>query len=50
VRRISVRRYAAVAGLSGWGLMAKPEIITLPFVLLLWDYWPLREMFGGALG
>ena len=24
------------------GLMAKPQVITFPFVLLLWDYWPLR--------
>ena len=24
--------------------MAKPQIITLPLVLLLWDYWPLRRM------
>ncbi|MFI5105918.1 MAG: tetratricopeptide repeat protein, partial [Terriglobales bacterium] len=28
------------------GLMAKPQVITLPFVLLLWDYWPLRRMFS----
>ncbi len=48
VRRESVRRYLAVAALFALGLMAKPEIITLPFVLLLWDYWPLRRMFGGA--
>jgi tetratricopeptide (TPR) repeat protein len=46
VRRESVRRYAVVAVLFALGLMAKPEIITLPFVLLLWDYWPLRRMFG----
>jgi hypothetical protein len=26
--------------------MAKPQVITLPFVLLLWDYWPLRRMFA----
>jgi protein O-mannosyl-transferase len=26
------------------GLMAKPQIITLPFVLLLWDYWPLGRI------
>jgi hypothetical protein len=26
------------------GLMAKPQVITFPFVLLLWDYWPLRRM------
>jgi protein O-mannosyl-transferase len=44
VRRESVKRYAVVAVLFALGLMAKPEIITLPFVLLLWDYWPLRRM------
>ena len=26
--------------------MAKPQIVTLPFVLLLWDYWPLQRMNG----
>ncbi len=46
-RRPGVGRYAAVAGFFALGLMAKPQIITLPFVLLLWDYWPLRRMFGG---
>jgi Flp pilus assembly protein TadD len=25
------------------GLMAKPMLVTLPFVLLLWDLWPLRR-------
>jgi len=38
-------RYCVVAILFALGLMAKPQIITLPFVLLLWDYWPLRRMF-----
>ncbi len=38
------RRYAVVAALFALGLMAKSEIITLPFVLLLWDYWPLRRV------
>ena len=47
VRRASVRRYGVVAILFALGLMAKPEIITLPFVLLLWDYWPLRRMGEG---
>jgi tetratricopeptide (TPR) repeat protein len=46
VRRVSVKRYAAVAALFALGLMAKPEIITLPCVLLLWDYWPLQRMNG----
>lgn len=38
-----VARYAAVAGAFACGLMAKPMVITLPFVLLLWDYWPLHR-------
>jgi tetratricopeptide (TPR) repeat protein len=25
--------------------MAKPQIIPLPFALLLWDYWPLKRLF-----
>ncbi len=40
-----VGRYGVVAALFALGLMAKPQIITLPLVLLLWDYWPLRRMF-----
>ena len=38
-------RYAAVAFLYMLGLLAKPVVITFPFVLLLWDYWPLQRMF-----
>ena len=30
------------------GLMAKPMLVTLPFVLLLMDYWPLGRL-GGAV-
>jgi tetratricopeptide (TPR) repeat protein len=41
-----VTRYAAVAALFALGLMAKPQVITFPFVLLLWDYWPLQRMFA----
>ena len=41
-----VSRYAAVTCLFALGLMAKPQVITLPFVLLLWDYWPLQRMFA----
>ncbi len=37
------RRYLLVAVLFALGLMSKPQVITLPFVLLLWDYWPLRR-------
>ncbi len=41
------RRYAAVAGFYALALMAKPQVITFPCVLWLWDYWPL-ERFGSA--
>ncbi|MGD0060626.1 MAG: tetratricopeptide repeat protein [Verrucomicrobiia bacterium] len=34
-------RYAAAVGWYAMGLMAKPMVVTLPFVLLLLDYWPL---------
>jgi tetratricopeptide (TPR) repeat protein len=34
-------RYALVIILFALGLMAKPMVVTLPFVLLLFDYWPL---------
>jgi len=43
-RRPSIVRYGLVALWFALGLMAKPQIITLPFVLLLWDYWPLGRM------
>ncbi len=38
-----VGRYLVVAAFFALGLMAKPQVITLPFVLLLWDYWPLQR-------
>jgi tetratricopeptide (TPR) repeat protein len=41
VRRPAAARYALVAVLFACGLMSKPQVITLPFLLLLWDYWPL---------
>ena len=47
VSKPQVGRYAVVAVLFALGLMAKPQIITFPFVLLLWDYWPLRRMAIG---
>jgi protein O-mannosyl-transferase len=39
-----VGRYVLVAVLFALGLMAKPQIISLPFLLLLWDYWPLERI------
>ena len=39
-----INRYLPVVGFFMLGLMAKPMLVTLPFVLLLLDYWPLRRM------
>ena len=38
------KRYLAVASLFAGGLASKPMVITLPFVLLLLDYWPLERV------
>jgi protein O-mannosyl-transferase len=43
-RAFSPARYAIVAMLFTLGLTAKPMLVTLPFVLLLLDYWPLGRM------
>jgi protein O-mannosyl-transferase len=49
VRRPGVLRYLLVALWFALGLMTKPMIVTLPFVFLLLDYWPLRRLeFGGV--
>ena len=37
----SLGRYLLICLLFVLGLMAKPMLVTLPFVLLLLDYWPL---------
>jgi len=42
-RRPSRRRLYAVTALFALGLMSKPSVVTLPFVLVLLDYWPLRR-------
>ncbi len=40
------KRYLAVAGLFVCALASKPMVVTLPFVLLLLDYWPLCRIQG----
>ncbi|MGO8839085.1 MAG: hypothetical protein ACLQQ0_16855, partial [Limisphaerales bacterium] len=39
----SLGRYLTVVLLFALGLMSKPTLMTLPFVLLLLDYWPLKR-------
>lgn len=46
VKAPSPRSYAQVALWLALGLMAKPMLVTWPFVLLLLDYWPLRRVEG----
>jgi tetratricopeptide (TPR) repeat protein len=43
VERPGRGRYALVALLLALGLMAKPMLVTLPFVMLLLDHWPLKR-------
>jgi tetratricopeptide (TPR) repeat protein len=42
-RRPNIVRFAAALAGFALGLAAKPQIVTLPFVLLLLDYWPLQR-------
>jgi tetratricopeptide (TPR) repeat protein len=48
VRRPVPGRYLAMLMMFALGLMAKPMLVTLPFVLLLLDYWPLGRVAPGA--
>jgi hypothetical protein len=41
-------RLAPAALLLALGLLAKPTLVSLPFVLLLLDFWPLRRTAAGA--
>ena len=50
VRRPRPARYALVAACFVLGLMAKPMLVTLPFLLLLLDFWPLGGAAAGVRG
>lgn len=42
-RRPGFGKYCLIAVLFAFGLMSKPMLVTMPFVLLLADYWPLKR-------
>ena len=46
-RPFSLGRYVLVLVCFAVGLAAKPTAVTLPFLLLLLDYWPLRRLWLG---
>jgi len=50
VKRPGGGQYLAVFLFFVMGMMAKPMLVTLPFVLLLLDYWPLGRFEVSATG
>ena len=44
IQRRTVQRYLVVILSLILGLLSKPMLVTLPFVLLLMDYWPLNRL------
>jgi len=44
------KRYSLVALLFAMGLMSKPMLVTVPFLLLLLDYWPMGRTKEHSLG
>jgi len=43
IRKRTLGRYVLVFSTFTLGMMAKPMLMTLPFVLILLDYWPLKR-------
>ena len=46
VEKPSIGRYITAIIFFALGLMSKPMLVTLPFVLLLLDYWPLSRVLN----
>ena len=49
VENSKLKWYPAAIVLFVLGLMSKPMLVTVPFVLLLLDYWPLQRKFSHKL-
>jgi protein O-mannosyl-transferase len=49
-QKVSWQRYLTVIVLFAFALMSKPMAVTLPFVLLLLDYWPLGRILSSPAG
>ncbi len=49
-KRRTIANYAVLMLAFACALLSKPMAVTLPFVLLLLDYWPLQRMGDTALG
>lgn len=49
-RRPGPARYLAVLAGTALALLSKPMAVTLPFVLLLLDFWPLARMSRASFG
>jgi len=50
VSKPSAARMGAVVGMMAMSLLSKPMFVTLPFLLLLFDVWPLGRLLPGDDG
>ena len=48
-RKQGIFRYLLTLLIFALGLLAKPMLVTLPFLLLLLDYWPLNRFVPGTI-
>ncbi|MBI4852220.1 MAG: tetratricopeptide repeat protein [Acidobacteria bacterium] len=46
IRNSNLKLYLVLMIIFSLGLMAKPMLVTLPFVLLLMDFWPLKRFYN----
>jgi protein O-mannosyl-transferase len=49
-RRGGLGRYSAVAALLALSLLSKPTLVTLPFLMLVLDWWPLERLGKADIG